>query len=45
MRIRKNAGKELESFEGELQEELSGLIESLQVEKNEKLQAAAVFKR
>ena len=45
MRIRKNASKEFESFEGDLQEELAGMIESLQDEKNEKMRAAAAFKR
>lgn len=45
MRIRKNASKEFESFEGDLQEELAGMMESLQDEKNEKMRAAAAFKR
>ena len=45
MKIRKDASKTMESFEAELQEELDGMMQSLQDERNEKMRAAAAFKR
>ena len=45
MRIRKDASKTLESFEAELQDELDGMMQSLQDERNEKMRVAAAFKR
>ena len=45
VKARKDASAELQNFELELREELSGMIQSLQDEKREKLRAAQAFER
>lgn len=45
VKARKDASAELHNFELELREELSGMIQSLQDEKREKLRAAQAFER